>query len=362
MDHPKIPSYSIYIHPEDLKLLRGDIWCDDPVGAKLKVGKKKYDIDLVYRGDYIRKLKKKSYTLSLIKPGSSVPETDIHLNAEFMDPSLMRNKLSLDFFANIGVISPNSQHVTLKINGMNQGVYLQLESVDEQFLRKRGLPDGAIYYAINDNANFSLISPFDKDVKKSLDKGYERKYGADGDDEYLQEFIYHLNLTPHHQLEQDIARYVDIDQYLKWLAGIVCTQNFDGFIHNYSLYKNGETNLFEIIPWDYDATWGRDVHGDIMEYDYVPIEGYNTLTARILEIPSFRKRYREIIGQIIEEQFTVQYMGPEIEALYERLRPYVLLDPFKKKDIDQFDKEPEIIKQFIVDRGQYLKEHLSDLA
>ena len=33
--------------------------------------------------------------------------------------------------------------------------------------------------------------------------------------------------------------------------------NNDGFTHNYALYRNSETGLFEIIPWDYDATWGR---------------------------------------------------------------------------------------------------------
>lgn len=82
-----------------------------------------------------------------------------------MDPSLIRNKLSLDFFHDIGVLSPKSQHVFIKINGQIQGVYLQLESVDENFLKNRGLPSGSIYYAIDDDANFSLMSERDKDVK-----------------------------------------------------------------------------------------------------------------------------------------------------------------------------------------------------
>ncbi len=46
-----------------------------------------------------------------------------------------------------------------------RGVYLQLEkSVDENFLKNRGLPSGSIYYAIDDDANFSLMSERDKDI------------------------------------------------------------------------------------------------------------------------------------------------------------------------------------------------------
>ena len=85
-------------------------------------------------------------------------------------------------------------------------------------------------------------------------------------------------------LKRKLVKYLDIDKYLRWLAGVVCTQNFDGFIHNYALYRNSETNLFEITPWDYDGTWGRDLHGRKLDHDFVPISGYNTLTGRLLHI------------------------------------------------------------------------------
>lgn len=54
--------------------------------------------------------------------------------------------------------------------------------------------------------------------------------------------------------------------------------NNDGFTHNYALYRNSKTKLFEIIPWDYDATWGRKVSGGIMEHTYVPIGGKRQTT------------------------------------------------------------------------------------
>ena len=124
-----------------------------------------YPIEIGYRGSYTRKFRKRSYTLDF-EEGSFYGASKIHLNAEYRDPSLIRNKLSLDFFQDLGVLSPNSQHINLYRNGILKGVYLQLESVDDMFLKKRGLPSGPIYYAVNNDANFSLTR---EDKPKNLE-------------------------------------------------------------------------------------------------------------------------------------------------------------------------------------------------
>ena len=72
-------------------------------------------------------------------------------------------------------------------NGSPKGVYLQLESVDELFLKKRGLPTGPIYYAVNNNANFSMMR--DEKMKDSLLSGYQRAFGNQSDDDILHEMI-----------------------------------------------------------------------------------------------------------------------------------------------------------------------------
>ncbi|HHT7198130.1 TPA: spore coat protein, partial [Bacillus cereus] len=54
-----LPSYDFFVHPMYLVELKKDIWSDSPVPAKLTYGKKKYDIDIVYRGAHIREFEKK---------------------------------------------------------------------------------------------------------------------------------------------------------------------------------------------------------------------------------------------------------------------------------------------------------------
>lgn len=341
--------------------LRRDIWIDDSVPGKLTINGKKYEVDIAYRGSHIRDFPKKSYQVSFYKPSKFRNAKVIHLNAEFKDPSLIRNKLSFDFFHDIGCLAPQARFVSLKLNGKNEGVYLELESVDENFLANRKLPEGPIFYAVDGDANFSLMSDLDKQVKKTLLKGYEQMHGTKEDEDFLRETIIHINTIPRDEFEGTIINYVNIDAYLRWLAGVVCTQNFDGFVHNYALYQRRQKGQFEIIPWDYDATWGRDVNGEEMACDYLRIEGFNTLTARILDCKTFRAQYKDLMENILRNQFTVDYLKPKIQTMYEQIRPYVQLDPYKKGGLNRFDQEPDYILKFIEARSAYIQKELQFL-
>lgn len=357
----KIPEYKLFIRPNDLRELRRDIWIDEPIPAQLTIEGKRLEVDVAYRGSHIRDFPKKSYQVSFYKPKKFRGSNHIHLNAEFKDPSLIRNKLSFDFFAELGVLSPLSRHIFLIQNGKAEGVYLEIESVDENFLKRRNLPNGSIFYAVDGDANFSLMSDLDKVTKKSLELGYERKFGRPEDDYYLKEFIFNINTLSNSEFEKEIQNYVDIEKYLRWMAGIIFTSNYDGFVHNYALYRNGETRLFEIIPWDYDATWGRDVNGKIMEPEYVPIDGFNTLTARLLYVDSFRKRYRYLLEEMMNLQFTIENIIPKVLKMTQSIRPFVMEDPYKKQNMEIFDQEVSIITKYIEERRKYLNRKLSIL-
>ncbi|PLS09684.1 spore coat protein [Neobacillus cucumis] len=343
-----------------LNQLNKDIWMDEHVPAVLKIGNNQYSIGLAYRGNVIRKKKKKSYHIVFQKPYSVNGAHEIHLNAEYNDISLSRNKLSLDFFDQIGVIAPHSKHVLLYINGFCKGIYLELESFDQHLLQKRNLPEGSIIYATNYYANFSLLSPKRK-LKTDLLEGYTLKYGEEDNLASLEELIIMTNTLKNDEFEEKIEKVLNVEQYLTWLAGVVCTQNFDGFIHNYALYLNSETNTFEITPWDYDGTWGRDLHGKLLEYDFVPITGYNTLTGRLLHFGHFKKKYMDILSSILDNEFTVETQADIVSDLFEWLKPYIHLDPFLNRTSEALDEEKDVICHFIQKRNSFLKEQLIKL-
>ena len=92
---------------------------------------------------------------------------------------------------------------------------------------------------------------------------------------------------------------------------------------------------------------GRDVQGRPLNHEYIRIQGYNTLSARLLDIPVFRKQYRSILEEILENQFTVSFMRPKVEGLCELIRPYLLQDPYMKEKLETFDQEADMIYEYI---------------
>lgn len=350
--------YEIFINPKWLRKLNKDIWKDDLVPAELIIGENRYTVKISYRGNVIRDKKKKSYRIVFEKPTVVNGAHEIILNAEYIDATMSRNKLSFDLFDRIGVIAPHSKHVLLYVNGYCKGIYLEIESFDQYLLEKRKLPEGPIIYATNNRANFSLLTK-KKELKTRLTQGYTLKYGGKEDLEELEQFIAMINTLSNEDFENEISKVLDVDQYLKWVAGVVCTQNYDGFIHNYALYKNGKTQLYEISPWDHDGTWGRNIRGRLMAYDYVPFTGYNTLTARLLHLTPFKRKYKDILSNILENDFNSKVQEPIIHDLFESLKPYMSIDPYITSNPDVLEQEKEVIFDFIRKRNAYIKEELT---
>ncbi|WP_232699361.1 CotH kinase family protein [Brevibacillus daliensis] len=350
--------YQLKVTPEALAILQMDSTIDVKVSAELIINQQSYKVRLSYRGAHTRNLPKKSYLVQFTDPDTYGGQKEFHLNAEFHDPSMLRNRLSFEFFQQIGVLAPTAQHVMLYINDEYQGLYLHLESVDEKFLASRSLPNGSIYYAVSGNANFSLLRPKSEEVKPTLHAGYRLKHGNDHTLEYISQLVYLINTVKRVDFEQTISEYLQVEKYLLWLIGAVCTQNFDGFIHNYAMYLPDDTKRFEMIPWDYDATWGRDCNGVMMSYDFIDAEGFNTLSARLLDVPPFKKWYKDRVLDILETTYTAKTLSPRLNHLHDKLRAAYLQDPYKKNQIHTFDAEPEYISTFIEERRKFLRRQL----
>ncbi|WP_053220287.1 CotH kinase family protein [Virgibacillus senegalensis] len=339
--------------------MRLNVWEEKQYLAYLDFSDQRYPISIKFRGYHIREFPKKSFDVFFTSSKTIEGNSLIHLNAEYKDPSLMRNKLSMDFFSDIGVMSPEAEHIFLTMNNKNAGIYLQLESMGEKSLERRKMEKGPIYYATNDDANFSLITP-EGNVKKHIDSGYYKKFGGKNADDELKRLIYMINTSSKNEFPGEIKKMIDLEKYFLWLSGVVCTQNRDGFINNYSLYQNPVTGLFEVSPWDYDATWGRDINGRKLEFDDVPITGFNTLTARLLSHSDFRRMYSKTLQSVLADYFCVDYIAPRIKRLQGLIRPLIKNDPYIG-ETEKFDKEQAYITAFVERRRNFLMQHLNDL-
>lgn len=351
-----LPTRSIRINASDLQEIQSNAWGKAFKPAELEQEGNLFKAKFGLRGGHTRNYSKKSYEVRLDEGRT------LHWNAEFDDPSMMRNALSFYFFNKIGVPSPQTNHFWLVINGVPQGVYLEIEAVDRLFFEKRGIGYRSLIYAVNDSADFSLIDPESKHRKPSLFDGYEIMHGKTGSKSRLVSFIRNLNRKSGKSLSTFTARRLDISQYLLWLAGAVLTGNYDGFDQNYALYEHRSSGKYKIIPWDYEGTWGRNCYGKPCGSDLVRLEGYNTLTSKLFTFPACRRKYSKIIKKLLNKSFTVENLQPVIQKMHQLLSPAIRNDYTRKASYDSFLSEPSFIHDYIEERRELIQKSLREWA
>lgn len=349
-----LPVRYIRIDDSDLEEIRSDAWSNQFKPAELVIDGRKHNVTFGLRGGHTRNYSKKSYEVRL-EGGKT-----FHWNAEYDDPSMMRNALSFYFFNKIGVPSPETNHFWLILNGSEQGVYLEIESVDRLFFEKRGISYRSLLYAVNDSADFSLTDPTTQGTKSSLFDGYEMRQGKSGAKSRLVSFVRNLNRMSGRSLGTLTARRLDISQYLLWLAGAVLTGNYDGFDQNYALYEHQSSGKYRIIPWDYEGTWGRNCYGKPCGSDLVRLQGYNKLTSMLFTFPACRKKYHKIMNNLLQAAFTVDKLEPVINKMHLGLSPAIRNDYTRKSSYDIFLSEPAFIRHYIVERREILKQALRE--
>ncbi|MBM7566784.1 CotH kinase family protein [Paenibacillus sacheonensis] len=342
----------ITIDEADLQRLLADVWSNEFAPVKLEMDGKTMDAKLRIRGGHTRTYPKKSYEIHFGDNGI------LHWNAEFDDPSMIRNALSFRFFNMMGVPAPRTKHMWLEWNGYPHGVYLEIESVDTAFFRRRSIGSKALIYAVNDKANFSLIDPDTEARKESLMEGYRVMKGNVNTEKRLVRFVSSINRLPRRTLRTYMAKRLDVSVYLKWLAGAVLTGNYDGFDQNYALYEHTTTGKYRIIPWDYEGTWGRNCYGRLCGSDLVDVRGYNALTRKVLSYKSCRQAYRKILAKLLDGKFTIGTIEPVIQSMYEEITPAIRDDFTRKWPFRSFEEEPELFRSYIEERRAIVEEEL----
>ncbi|MGO4109327.1 CotH kinase family protein [Paenibacillus sp. YAF4_2] len=347
-----LPIRKIEIDEDDLKELKNNPWSKSFKPIHIELDGKLYTATFGIRGGHTRNYNKKSFEVRL--DGGKT----LHWNAEFDDPSMIRNALSFTFFNTIGVPSPETTHISVEINGYPQGVYLEIEAVDQRFFKKRGIGYNSIIYAVNDSADFSLIDQNSNQKKNSLFDGYEIVKGETNTKYRLVRFIRNINTMTSKQLNVYTAKRLDINQYLLWLAGAVLTGNYDGFDQNYALYEHKNSRKYRIIPWDYEGTWGRNCYGKPCGSDLVRLQGYNQLTGKLFTFASCRQKYRAILLNLLRTAFTVERIDPIINRMYKEITPAIRDDFTRKSSFDTYLDEPSFILDYVRERRGLIKEAL----
>jgi len=349
----ELPQYAIEIDARDLAALYAHPYSDDYVAAVCSHNGRKEKCSIRFRGGSARDLPKKSWRLKFPNQDNFFQAEHINFNAEYRDRSLSRNYLAMRLFHFFGYPAPLTQHVTLVINGEYVGVYLQVEDIDESFLRRNNLSARSLYKAVRHGASMAPLT-FISDYPDN----WEKKIGPAEDYSELQELSARLFYWSNDDFIDGVEEEIDVDLFLDYIAIEYAIAALDGFTKNFFFCFNEEEQRWQLFPWDNDTSFGNDIRGNYKP-DYAEIESWSPLHnqllfQRLIEFERWKHFFEQRLQAVIVDGF--DFLEMELDSTYAAISGDVYEDSGKVCSNEEFDAEWERIKDFLQRRKAFLKD------
>jgi len=148
----------------------------------------------------------------------------------------------------LGLISPDSYPVRVKINGRYMGVYLYLSQVDESLLRKHKRMPGSIYDGdLTPQRSYEHLW----NDEKSWDKKSSRSSDKKNNRTDIQLFIKSIRNDDAVAFNQFVETYLDKNAFFNFIAlDRLFGSHHHDYVHNHKTYFDPYKGKFEPISWD----------------------------------------------------------------------------------------------------------------
>lgn len=372
VDSSSLPTYQLTISEENLAKLSPDVNDSTRYPGKLTVNGSEYDVEVRYRGQFTRRYAKKSWRIVFVNDSPFPNRTSLDLKAHYDDLTMMRGVLTNQVYRKVGIAPSRTEHALLFVNGEYFGLYTDYERVDENFLeRTQRNPNGTIYETLFTNRwNYGdLLKPED------YPSAYEIRTNKHLGHKPIQQLIERINLTPRLFFARSLESAFNVENYLKYYASVIFTGNTDFTRHNVFFVNDPLTDMWEVIPWDPDLTWGNGQGFNLTDTATTDIDagtfggagtfhGPNVLLTQVLGVPQFKSYYCSELGQLATDEYITRELYPLIDGYYESIRVAAYADwrKFGWEEHKPFDSSPERLKSFISNRGAFLRERIQSFC
>ena len=317
----------------------------------------------------------------------------LNLNNGFKDPTMLREKLFLDFAGNF-VAAPRAVHAKLYVNGEYYGLYTAVEQVDKTFAQNRfgddedgNLFKGAASDDTDPQDDFgSDLTWLGSDPEPYYDYYVLQTNETANDYSQLIAFIDVLNNTSPEDFPTALEPLFDVADALQGLALnnlFVNLDAYNGSAHNYYVYDRDDTGQITHIPWDTNESFGRFLMflaqgEDPLELDpfWLPTatrpgeEEERPLMENLWANDEYSNDYLCDLQQMLDSGFDVTTMEARIDELADLIRTDLYADPNKLYSNAQFetnlyynipDGRDTIygLRYFVQERADYLHTELA---
>lgn len=331
-----IPVIDIIIAHEDYSNLLSNKKVKYKVFCKLHFMGKEYSGTIKASGAGSKSHSKWSYSISLDN-GSIFGARNFILSSQIYDKTSIKTVLMLYIFKLAGFNTFNSNHIFLRINSRDIGLYPMLEKVDSDFFAARNLTVFELYKAgFESKLSFAKMNypefHFDRDIPNNDD------YSS------LYRLIQCIDSCNPENLFNGLGKFIDIENYLKYHAISSISNNEGAFENNYYLYKEADGKPFKMIPWDFDETFGP--------VDEIAFYGDNDIIRKLFQCDSARKMYLTFCIYYLEHIIREDLLFPVIDSVAATIADAYLLDKYLG-GISELSAEVRQLKQNITSSRIY---------
>lgn len=259
---------------------------------------------------------------------------EINLNNNAFDGSQMRETLAYQVFRDANVPAPRTAYVRVYITvpGLHEheyaGLFTLVEQVDQTFFVQRwGRKVGVLVKP----EGLSGLPDLGKDWK-AYAMSYTSKIPARAADaQRLIDFVQFVDHAPDAQFASRLDDYLDVDEFLRFLAVQTLIVNSDSPLamnHNYYLTVHPDTGKVVWVPWDMNMAFGGFRRGELELSLLRPsAPGVFPLADRVLADPGLTQRYRQIVQQLLDTDMSRARMDALMSRLLGEIHAAALLDP-----------------------------------
>jgi spore coat protein CotH len=251
------------------------------------------------------------------------------LDAMYVDPLRMRNKLSFELWekmwdtkGNMPYYTTNPgiqcEYIELFINQRYMGLYCLSERLDERLIQLDSDQDqgGAVLYkAIDWKGGATAFKTYNSEPGKSMIwEGWEQVYP----DQFfnwlpLAELRKSVILDSDEVFKDRIVSLIDLEAAVEYYLFINLILAHDNIIKNYFLAQYTDDSSFLLLPWDLEGSWGIMWDGD-HSLSHGMLE--NGLYKRLMELDV--EDFREKLERSWEQYRTSVFMEDSLTAPFKR--------------------------------------------
>ncbi|MAE69672.1 MAG: hypothetical protein CME06_04285 [Gemmatimonadetes bacterium] len=339
-----LPRYELEVTQENLAGLIADPLSDEYVPAVFRHDGDTYDVDVRLRGGTTRGAPKRSWRVKFRPPYTFHDASVLLLSAEWTSTMLLNSDIAWNYFDATNVAHSNADLIHLELNGEYVGVSTEVESLDEEFLVKRGETIiGDLYKCASAMKKQSTM--------ENWERFYEKKTNEDAPSTSVIDFVTAVNDTPDEEFAAFLDHTFDIDRFVDFYAVQNIASNFDFVKTNYYLYNDPDNGKWRILPWDLSAAFGYP------EESVAIGSNENVLYRRFLSVPQFRLRYVVRALELMATAINDSIWRPRIEDRYDYVELDGELDIEKRyaHHNDVFVRAPITLPNALADRVAFME-------